>query len=80
MRSRGGQRVIPMGLCDDNFWGYTSDIIYKCRVRWIEAAIVSPCWTTMLVYYVEGDHGHLMNEELGDQQFRTLVRGSCCRT
>ena len=32
----------------------------------------------MLVYYVEGDRGHLMNEELGKQQFRTVVRGSCC--
>ena len=32
----------------------------------------------MLVYYVEGDHGHLMDEELGGQQFRTLLRGSCC--
>ena len=49
MRRHGSQRVIPMGLCNDNFWGFTSDIIYKYRVRWIEAAIVSPCWTTMLV-------------------------------
>ena len=31
----------------------------------------------MVVYYVEGDGGHLMGEELGDQKFRTVVRGSC---
>ena len=67
-----------MGLCNNNFWGHTTDIITKYRVRWIEAAIVSPCWTTMIVYYVEGDYGHLMNEESGKQQFRTLVRGICC--
>ena len=67
-----------MGLCNDNWWGYTTDVITKYRVRWLEAAIVSPCWTSMLVYYVEGDRGHLLNKELGKQQFRTLVRGSCC--
>ena len=32
----------------------------------------------MIVYYVEGDSGHLMDEEIGKQQFRTVVRGSCC--
>ena len=68
----------PMVLCNDNFWGYTTDILYRYQVRWIEAAIVNPIWTTMLVYYVEGDYGHLMNEEMGQQKYRTVVRGSCC--
>ena len=40
--------VIPMGLCNDNLWGYVTDIIAKYQVRWLEAAIVSPCWTSML--------------------------------
>ena len=31
----------------------------------------------MVVYYVEGDGGHLMGDELGNQKFRTVVRGSC---
>ena len=76
--SRGARRVIPRGLCNDNFWGYTTSIIARYGVRWIEAAIVSPCWTSMMCYYVEGDRGHLMNEEVGQQKFRTMVRGSCC--
>ena len=58
---------MPMALSNDNFWGYTTDIITRFQVRWIEAAIVTPCWTNMLVYYVEGDRGHLMNEQLGKQ-------------
>ena len=29
----------------------------------------------MLVYYVEADKGHLMNEVLKGQQYRTAVRG-----
>jgi hypothetical protein len=68
----------PMILCNDNFWGYTTDILYKYKVRWLEAAIVQPCWTTMLVFYAEGDFGHLMNEVMGKQAYRTAVRGSCC--
>ena len=68
---------IPMCLANDNFWGYTTSLLTRYRVRWIEAAIVTPCWTNMLIYYVEGDHGHLMNEEMGQQKFRTVVRGSC---
>ncbi len=31
----------------------------------------------MIVYYVEGDGGHLMTEIMGKQEFRTVVRGSC---
>jgi len=68
---------IPMALANDNFWGYTTSLISQYQVRWIEAAIVSPCWTSMIIYYVEADHGHLMNETLGEQKYRTVVRGSC---
>ena len=39
-------------------------------------AIVSPAWTNMVVFYVEGDYGHLLNETVHRQQFRTMVRGA----
>ena len=68
---------IPMALCNDNFWGYTTDVISKYQVRWIESAIVLPCWTSMICYYVEGDYGHLMTEEVGKKRWRTVVKGSC---
>ena len=67
-----------MGLCNDSLWGYTTDVIWRYRARWIEVAIESPCWNQMLAYYVEGDRGHLMDEAWGQQQFRTVVRGSSC--
>ena len=67
---------IPMILANDNFWGYTTDLIFRYKVRWLEAAIVQPCWTSMIVCYVEGDYGHLLNEEVQQQQFRTRVRGT----
>eukprot|EP00973_Karenia_brevis_P042247 5848043-Karenia_brevis.AAC.1 len=31
----------------------------------------------MILYYVEGDQGHLMNEDTGNQEWRIAVRGSC---
>ena len=68
---------IPMALANDNFIGYTSEIIARFKVRWLEAAIVQPCWTNILIYYVEGDHGHLMNENMQNQRSRTVVRGGC---
>ena len=66
-----------MALCNDNMWGYSSALLAKYKVRWIEMAAVLPCWTSMIVYYVEGDYGHLMTEQVGRQQYRTIVRGHC---
>eukprot|EP00973_Karenia_brevis_P028568 3936880-Karenia_brevis.AAC.1 len=31
----------------------------------------------MIIYSVEGDQEHLMNEEMGHHKFRVAVRGSC---
>ena len=75
---RGALSGIPMSFGNDNFGGYTTDVIARYRVTLLEAAIVSPCRTTMLTCCVEGDKGHLVNEELGRQSFRVRVRGSAC--
>ena len=37
--------TIPMVLGNDNFWGYTTEVLYKYQVRWVEAAIVMPIWS-----------------------------------
>ena len=39
-----------MCLANDNLWGYSSDIIVRYKVRWIEAVVVSPCWTNIIVF------------------------------
>jgi hypothetical protein len=67
---------IPQSLCNDNHWGHTSDILYKHNATWLEMAVASPCWTTILVYYIEGDRGHLLDEKYGRQRWRTRVKGS----
>jgi hypothetical protein len=66
-----------MALANDNMWGYTTSVIVKYKVRWIEVAAVLPIWTSMIMYYVEGDYGHLMNETLQKPRWRTKVRGHC---
>ena len=55
-------RVIPLGLCNDNLFGYTTSLIAKYKVRWLEAAIVSPVWTSMMIFYIEGDGGQVCVE------------------
>ena len=77
MQRRSGNQCVPMGLCNDNMWGYASSLITKWKVRWIEAAAVLPCWTSMVVYYVEEDWGHLMEETIAQPRHRTAVRGHC---
>ena len=54
----------------------TYAILYKYKATWLEMTVASPCGTTMLVCYVEGDKGHFMNEVVGRQQWRTRVKGS----
>ena len=41
-------------------------------MRWIEAVIACPVFTSMAVYYIEGMKEHLLNTELG-QQKRTFA-------
>ena len=67
---------MSMHLSNDNFWGYAPKDIYQFKVRFLEMAIISPAWTNMMVYYVEGDHGHLLDEEVHKQKFRTRVQGA----
>ena len=66
----------PMALANDNFIGYTYDMILRYKVRWIEAAAAQPAWTTLMTFYIEGDRGHLMEETMFESSFMTVVRGN----
>ena len=67
---------VPMALANDNFYGYAPEVIYKHRVRWIEVAAACPCWTTLMVFDLEEDEGHLMREEMFQKQHRIGARGN----
>ena len=67
---------IPEATTNDNFWGYVTGLLYKYRVRWIEAAAACPVFTALITYYVEGDKGHLLNAEQHRPQRAYAVRGN----
>ena len=58
------QRVPRMALANDNFVGFLSDFWRNHKPRWIEMAAATPVWTSLMAFYVEGDKGHLMNQQV----------------
>ena len=69
------QSRVPQALANDNFKGYAHPFIVANEVRWIEAAIACPLFTSMVVYYIEGVKEHLLNTKLGKQERTFAVRG-----
>ena len=71
---------IPVALCNDNFWGYATDLIFRYQVRRIELAVVLPTWINMIVWHIEGDYGHTMREPVAREAFRAaIVTALSCR-
>ncbi|CAK9039941.1 unnamed protein product [Durusdinium trenchii] len=68
--------AVPQALANDNWYGYPTELLYKHKVRWIEAAAASPVWTSVVTYYVEADRGHLVEETLHRAEHRSAVRGN----
>jgi hypothetical protein len=75
--SSRSEYAVPEALANDNYWGYVTSVIYKYKVRWIEAAAASPIFTALITFYAEGDRGHLMDELLHQPQRAYNVRGNC---
>ena len=67
---------IPRALANDNFYGFTTDTIVKYGARWIELAAASPILNCIVCYYVEGDRGHLLDENVFQRQNPINVRGN----
>ena len=67
---------IPRALANDNFYGFPSDIIVRYGVRWIELAAASPILNCIVCYYVEGDRGHLLDENVFQRKDPINVRGN----
>ena len=63
-----GISSIPMSLANDHYYGYVHRYIVETEVTWLECAAASVCWSTMLVFYLEEPHGHLMNEVMAGCQ------------
>ena len=65
-----------MSLSNDHYYGHVNRFIVENKVTWLECAASCMVWSTMLVYYLEAPHGHLMAEVMGSPQARTQVRGN----
>ena len=70
-----GQRI-PMAVANHNYIGYCSQTLVRYKVRFIEAAIVCPVWTSLICFYMEEDRGHLMKEGIHAAKHRIGVRGN----
>ena len=57
-------------------YGHVNRFMVENQVTWLECAASCMIWSTMLVYYLEAPHGHLMGEALGSPQARTKVKGN----
>lgn len=67
---------IPMAWGNHNYIGYVSKTLVEYNVRFIEAAIVCPVWTSLICHYLEEDHGRTMKEEVHVARHRIGVRGN----
>ena len=67
--------AVPMALANDNWYDYAPAFIYQWKVLFLEVVAAVLVWTTMIVYYLEEDQGHLMTEDLQQPQYRTGARG-----
>ena len=65
-----------MSLANHNYIGYCSQTLVKYKVRFIEAAIVCPVWTSLICFYMEEDRGHLMKEGIHAAEYHMGVRGN----
>ena len=66
---------IPRALANDNFYGFVDPTIVEYGVRWIELAAASPILNCIVCYYVEGDRGHLLDEQAFQRRNPINVRG-----
>ena len=57
------QRIPRQAIANDNFIGFVSSFWHEHQPRWIEMAAATPVWTSLMAFYVEGDKGHLMNNQ-----------------
>ena len=65
-----------MSLSNDHYYGHVNRYMVENSVTWLECAASCMVWSTMLVYYLEEPHGHLMDVMMGMPEGRTKVRGN----
>ena len=71
-----GYHEIPMAIANDNWYGFVLKILADPELTWIEVAAANLIFSTIMVYYLEEPHGHLMGEKMSGAIARTKARGN----
>ena len=67
---------VPQALTNDNWLGYPTELLYRHRVRWVEAAAACPVWTSVVCFYLEQDRRHWLEEDIHKVEHRVAIRGN----
>ena len=64
--------VVPIGLINDNWYGYVDRFIYEQQVTWMEMTCATPFWTGMMLMEIEvrrGERSKRKKHKLHDPLF-----------
>ena len=71
-------RIVPMGLANDNWYGYLQKWIYEMDITWMEKTVASPFWTGMTLFTIAergGKRRHLLEEKMYQAPRRVAFKG-----
>ena len=73
-------KIVDTGLCNDNWYGYVEQWIYKNKVTWMEKTCATPFWTGLMLFCVDSRNSsrrrkHLMHSPLFQPQGRVFYKG-----
>ena len=74
--------ICPLGLMNDNWYGYVARFIYEQKVTWMEKTCATPFWTGMMLMEIDvrrerkgNRKKHMMHEDLYSGQGRIAYKG-----
>ena len=71
------KKIVPTGLCNDNWIGYLQAWVYEVGVTWMERTVATPYWTGMTLFTVTSTQKrrHIMHDPLYGGATRVAFRG-----
>ena len=71
------KKIVPTGLCNDNWIGYPQAWVYEVGVTWMERTVATPYWTGMTLFTVTSTQKrrHIMHDPLYGGATRVAFRG-----
>jgi len=74
--------IVPIGLSNDNWYGYVERFIYENEVTWMEKTCATPFWTGLMLMEIDVRRGatgarkrHMLHERLYSSEGRIAYKG-----